>query len=247
MGEIAIQFLGSGDAFGSGGRLQTCIYADTGDTRLLLDCGASSLSAMKLWGVSPSKIEIILLTHLNGDHFGGLPYFFLDAYLVSKRKERLSIAGPPGLHKRIVDAQEILFPGSSQLEPRYPIDYKEFEDKRPVVMGDLIVTPYRVVHASGSLAFALRVEYQGKVITFSGDTEWTDVLVEAAQGADLFICEVYTFEKKIKYHLDYRTLLAHLPKLTCKRMIVTHMSEDLLDRAADLDLEFAEDGKRVVI
>src|SRR5512135_792801 len=115
MSKVSVQFLGSGDAFGSGGRLQTCIYVDCGSVRFLLDCGATSMSALKHWRVSPNSIEAILLTHLHGDHFGGLPFFILDAQLVSRRTRPLSLAGPAGTEQRIQAAQEVLFPGSSQV------------------------------------------------------------------------------------------------------------------------------------
>jgi len=95
--------------------------------------------------------------------------------------------------------------------------------------------------------FALRVTCGGKVIAYSGDTEWTDALVDAARGADLFICEAYFFEKKIKYHLDYRTLMEHRTRLGCRRLILTHMSHDMIQRVGSLDVEWAEDGKCVVV
>src|SRR5207245_196162 len=80
------------------------------------------------------------------------------------------------------------------------------------------VTPFIVKHASGAPAYALRVEYGGKVITYLGDTEWTESLIEAARGADLFVCEAYFFEKKIKYHLDYQTLRENRERLDCRRI-----------------------------
>jgi ribonuclease BN (tRNA processing enzyme) len=87
----------------------------------------------------------------------------------------------------------------------------------------------------------------GKVIAYSGDTEWTEALVEAARAADLFICEAYFFEKKVKYHLDYRTILDHRSQLECRRIILTHMNQDMLSRLKELDLESAEDGQELVL
>jgi ribonuclease BN (tRNA processing enzyme) len=74
MADCTVQFPGSGEAFGSGGRFQTCIYVDAEHPRLLIDCGASSLIAMKRYGVHPRSIDIILVSHLHGDHFGGIPF-----------------------------------------------------------------------------------------------------------------------------------------------------------------------------
>ena len=75
---MRLQFLGSGDAFGSGGRFNMCILVESEATRFLVDCGASSLIAMKRLGVSPNSIDTILITHLHADHFGGLPFFILN-------------------------------------------------------------------------------------------------------------------------------------------------------------------------
>lgn len=244
---VSVQFLGSGDAFGSGGRLQTCIHVESAASNFLIDCGASALIGLRRWKVNPNAVDAILLTHLHGDHFGGLPFFLLDAQLVSKRTRPLTIVGPAGAPARIRDAQEVLFPGSSHAEPTFPVRYLEWVDTSPLQVAGVDVTPYTMVHASGAAAYALRIKCGARVIAYSGDTEWTDALIRAAQGADLFICEAYFWAKQIKYHLDYRTVKANLARLGCKRMMLTHMNEDLLARLHEVDLEWAEDGKRILL
>lgn len=247
MSTVTITFLGSGDTFGSGGRFQTCIHVDAGATQFLLDCGASSLIALKRGQVDLAAIDFILITHLHGDHFGGIPFFILEAQLVSKRTRSLILAGPPGLESRVRLAMEALFPGSAQIPLKFGLEFVELAERVPAHLGTLTVTPYPVIHASGAPPFALRVEIAGKIITYSGDTEWTEELLPAANEADLFICEAYMFDRPIKYHLDYKTLLHHHPRLNCKRLIMTHMHDDLLHRIPDLEIEWAEDGKQVVI
>ncbi len=246
MSQLEILFLGSGDAFGSGGRFQTCFHVRAEATQFLIDCGASSLIAMKRFGVDPSSLDIILLSHLHGDHFGGLPFLILDAQF-SRRTRPLVIAGPPGVEARVRDAMEVLFPGSSAVQRKFIVQFAELAEGSETVLGPLSVIPYRVVHPSGAPSFALRVACGGKVIGYSGDTEWTDTLVQAARGADLFICEAYVFEKKIKYHLDYRTLMDRRTQLGCRRLMLTHMSDDMLQRLQGLDADWAEDGKRIVV
>jgi len=207
-----------------------------------VDCGASSLIAMKGGGVNPSEIGWVIITHLHGDHFGGIPFLILDGQF-HRRVRPLLIAGPPGISARVKAAMEILFPGSSGIPQRFAVEFIELRDRVATAVGPAAVTPFLVEHACGAPPYAVRIEYGRKVIAYSGDTEWTESLVDAARGADLFVCEAYFFEKKIKYHRDYQTLLKQRDRLTCRRLVLTHMSEDMLSRATDLDAECAEDGR----
>jgi ribonuclease BN (tRNA processing enzyme) len=244
---IQVQFLGSGDAFGSGGRLQTCILVKAASNTFLVDCGATALIAMRRFGINPNAIDLILLTHLHGDHFGGIPFFVLDAQLISKRTYPLLIAGPSGTKERITAAMEVFFPGSSQVHRRFPLEVRELAFEQPSTLGEVTVTPYRVQHPSGDPPLALRIACAGKIITYTGDTAWTETLIPASRGAYLLIAEAYSFEKNIKFHLDFRTLMAHVDALEPKRVIVTHMSEDMLARLPALPCEWAEDGKLVEV
>jgi ribonuclease BN (tRNA processing enzyme) len=242
--------LGSGDAFGSGGRFQTCLYVKSNEpytTHLLIDCGTSSLIAMKHFGVEPSAIDTILISHLHGDHFGGLPFFLMEAQYVSGRRKPLVVAGPPGLEARIYEAMEVLFPGSSETPREFALKFVELEDGITAKIGQLAVTPYGVVHPSGAPAYALRVFYEGKILGFSGDTIWTDALVRVASEADLFICECNYWEQEGGYHLDYETLMDHRAELKCRRLILTHMGDAMLSRIQSLDVEGAEDGKSYIL
>jgi ribonuclease BN (tRNA processing enzyme) len=246
MEPIDIQFLGSGDARGSGGRLQTCILVRFGEESLLIDCGASSLIAMNRSGVDPSSIGRVLISHLHGDHFGGIPFLVLDGQF-SRRTRPLLIAGPQGVEERVKTSMEVFFPGSSRVERKFPLSFAEFIPRRETTLGDVQVTAFEGVHPSGSSSLALRVHLDGRIISYSGDTEWTEALLDAARDADLFICEAYYFEKKIKYHLDYRTILDQLPRLGCRRIVLTHMSHDLLSRLGEVKIDWAEDGKKILL
>jgi ribonuclease BN (tRNA processing enzyme) len=158
-----------------------------------------------------------------------------------RRLGPLRIAGPPGVAERVRVAMEVLFPGSSAASRRFPVEFVELAARTPTPLGPALVTAVEVVHPSGAPAYALRLQYGGKIVAYSGDTEWTDALVEVATGADLFVCEAYFFDKVVKYHLDFATLAAHRRRLGCRRLVVTHMSEDMLARRPTLDVEVAED------
>jgi ribonuclease BN (tRNA processing enzyme) len=238
---LRLRFLGSGDAFGSGGRLQTCLCLEGPDGRALLDCGATALVAMKRAGIDPGSIDWILLTHLHGDHFGGVPFLVLDGQF-GRRETPLVVAGPPGTRERVTAAMEVLFPGSSRASRRFATNLLELAPGAATAIGPLTVTTFPVEHASGAPSFALRVDWAGKVVAYSGDTEWCEALVDAARGADLLVCEAYSFERRIRYHLDHATLAAQLPRIGARRIILTHLGPEMLAHRDEAAAECADDG-----
>jgi ribonuclease BN (tRNA processing enzyme) len=247
---MRVKFLGCGDAFGSGGRFNTCFLVDRGESSFLIDCGASAMISIRRFGVDPNRIDAILLSHLHADHFGGLPSFILDAQLVSRRRRPLAIVGPTGLEARLRALMEAHFPGSTKVERRFQIELMEIEPDHAttVSFGDWQVAGFSVVHPSGTPSLALRIECDGKVITYTGDTEWVDTLLSAARNADLLIAEAYTYERKIRFHLDYATLREKLPLMNPKRVVLTHMSLDMLYRVGELqDWEAASDGLDIAL
>jgi ribonuclease BN (tRNA processing enzyme) len=244
---MKLRFLGCGDAFGSGGRFNSCFHVTTGETDFLIDCGASSMIALRRFAVDPNEIRTVFVSHLHGDHFGGLPFLILDAQLYSKRTGPLTLAGPPGLGARLTQAMELLFPGSTGVRRRFETEVIELAPGQPARVNGIAVTPYEVRHACGAPPFALRFEADGKVLAYTGDSEWTEELAAAGRGADLLIAEALFFDKPVKWHLDYRTLRAHLAEIAAKRVILTHMGPDMLARSAEIAHETAEDGLEIVV
>jgi len=237
---VDVHFLGSGDAFGSGGRMQACILLRGAGEALVLDCGATSLVAMKRAGVDPNEIGFVAVSHLHGDHFGGLPFLLLDGQF-NRRTKPLVVAGPPGVQARVHAAMEALYPGSSAAERRFVVEFIEWSERETLRLEGWTVTPFGVVHGSGAPPFALRAETEGVTIAYSGDTEWTDALVDAAEGADLFICECYASGRKMRFHTDFETLQANRHRIACPRIVLTHMGPETL-AAETPGFERAEDG-----
>jgi ribonuclease BN (tRNA processing enzyme) len=239
---VRVRFLGSGDAFGSDGRLHTCFHVSGGAAPFLIDCGASAMISMRRFGVDPSGVPLIVLSHLHGDHFGGIPFVVLDGQLVSRRTEPLTIAGPPGCAARIDALMEAMFPGSAGASRRFKLSVVELEPGARNELPGLTVTPQEVVHPSGSPSLALRCEYADRIVSYSGDTEWTDALLPVAADADLFIAEGYFLDKKVPFHLDVATLRANAARLGARRTVLTHMSPDVLDHPDAAGCEMAADG-----
>jgi len=242
---MQLRFVGCGDALGSGGRFNTCFHVTGAHVNFLIDCGASSLPALKRLGIARDDIDLILITHFHGDHFGGLPFLLLDAQF-TRRARPLVIAGPAGIETKLANLMEALFERSSKTKQRFDLSVVALEPAQSRTFGEVKVTPYPVVHGeSGGPFLAYRVEAEGRVITYSADTEWTDTLIPAARGADLFIAEAYYYDKIVKNHLSLKTLEAHLPEINAKRLVLTHMSDDMLARLGELPYTAAEDGMAV--
>lgn len=245
---MTLQFIGCGDAFGSGGRFNTCFHLKGEQTNLLIDCGASSLIAMKQLGVDRNAIGSIVITHFHADHFGGIPFFILDAQFFSKRREPLTIVGPPGLDQWYERVMEISFPGSSGASRKFELTLREIAAGESLSLDGVVIGAFAADHGDpGGACHAVRIEAEGKSVAYTGDGEWTPSLVPAARDADLFIAEAYFRDKPVATHLSLNTIEAHLDELLPKRLILTHMSEDMLGHPDAARYETAKDGLVVTI
>jgi ribonuclease BN (tRNA processing enzyme) len=244
---MRLQFVGCGDALGSGGRYNTCFHLTGDKVNCLIDCGASSLPALKKLGIAREDIDLILITHFHGDHFAGLPFFMLDAQF-GRRSRPLVIAGPQGIEMRLTQVMEALFEHSSKTKPKFDFAVVALKPQETRTFGAVTVTPYPVVHGeSGGPFLGYRIEAESRVIAYSADTEWTETLVPLAREADLFIAEAYYYDKIVKNHLSLATLEARLPEIKPKRLVLTHMSDDMLGRLDTLGHTAAHDGMIVEI
>jgi ribonuclease BN (tRNA processing enzyme) len=244
---MRLRFVGCGDAFGSGGRFNTCFHVSGRDVNFLIDCGATSLPALKQHDIARENIDLILITHFHGDHFAGLPFLLLDAQF-TRRSRPLVIAGPEGIETRLTQVMEALFEHSSQTRQRFELSVIALRPEETRTFGAVTVTPFPVVHGeSGGPFLGYRIEAEGRVIAYSADTEWTDTLIPLGRDADLLIAEAYYYDRIVKNHLSLKTLEAHLPEIKPKRLILTHMSDDMLGRLETLGHTAASDGMIVEI
>ena len=245
---MQVRFLGCGDAFGSGGRFHTCFQVITDGPNLLIDCGASSTVAFKRFAVDLNAIDAIVLTHFHGDHCGGVPFFMLDAQYISRRTRPFILAGPPGLSAWYERAMDIAFPGSLSNTRRFQFSLVEVNVGHTTDIGGLRLTPFPVVHDErAGPCFGYRAEIGGHVVAYSGDTEWTDSLIDIGRDADLMICEAFTPDKPVTSHLSLNTLKENLALIRPKRLMLTHMGEAMLAQRAQAGHPTAEDGMTVEI
>jgi ribonuclease BN (tRNA processing enzyme) len=228
-GTQQLTFLGCGDAFNSGGRLHTCLHVASNGVRFLMDCGASALAGFKRFGADSLDIDAILITHFHADHFCGLPLFLVESK-IRKRTRTLPIAGPTGIRDYFDAALRALLPGTPA-DFGFDIEFREYGPHAPLEFCGLEVRAFPVIHVPETHPHALRVSTGNSVIAYSGDTEWTDVLIDVARDADLFVCEASTLDRPIRNHVDYETIRSRRDDLACRRLLLTHMGPDVIAAA----------------
>lgn len=240
---MRLQFVGCGDAFGSGGRFNTCFHLHSSGGNALIDCGATSLIALKRLDIDRNAIDVILVTHFHGDHFGGIPFLVMEAQFVTRRERPLIIAGPRGVAERYAQAMDLAFPSSAHQPKRFEVRFQEIEPGAKVAVGVMQVEAFPVVHTpAAGPCLGYRINIDGHIIAYSGDTEWTETLIPLGRNADLFVCEAYTYEREVPHHTALAQLESRLDVIAPKRLILTHMSDDMLGRLGSLAHETASDG-----
>ena len=242
---VKVRFLGTGNAFADGGRSHACIHLEATGASLLLDCGGSSLPAIKK-AMDPATIQAIAISHLHGDHFGGVPYFLMEQFFAG-RKAPLAIGGPRELQQRATRAGEALYKdffGKTTID--YGLSFVTLRET-PVTLGGAEVSAHPVQHVAESDPHGLRVKIDGKLIAYSGDARWSDELATVARGADLFICESTNFSRSDPAHLSYMDVIANRAKIDCGRIILTHLGREAQAHLAEMELESAQDGMLVTL
>lgn len=239
---MRMHVLGCGDAFGSGGRQQSAYLIETDDCLFLLDCGPSALLAMKRAGFDPRRLDAIILSHLHGDHFGGLPFFFIEYLYRNPRHRPLIIAGPPGTEDRVLQLHELMYGGARSPEQMSLHVFQVLRPDESQRVSSLEVFPFRVPHQTQDISLGLKVGHRGKHILFSGDSAWTERFIEQARGVDLFLCECSFYHQQTGMHINYQTLQANLARLGCRRIVLTHLGEEMLAHREEINLTIADDG-----
>jgi ribonuclease BN (tRNA processing enzyme) len=132
---LKLTIIGSGDAFCSGGRLQAAFLLEAGTEPILVDCGATTLLGLERLGIGLDRIPHVVISHLHGDHFGGLLWCLMHAALVTRRTSPLDIYGPPGLEARVTVALEAFYPGMAAKLTGLSVRYHVIEASKPINIG----------------------------------------------------------------------------------------------------------------
>lgn len=236
-----VQCLGSGDAFGSGGRMNTSFFIRHAGKGILLDCGSTTLVALKKVGRSSLDIDVLLISHLHGDHIGGIPFILTERQVKGHEKQGLTLIGPKGMENVVRSITLPLFPGIYE-NLRFPVRFMEFETGDVIDEPDFVLSTFSARHAPSTNPHSLRLTLGKRTIAYSGDTEWNENLIALCEQAELFLCEGYAYNEEENYHMSIKELIRQQSRLTAKRIVLTHLSQEALDSREDIPFDIAEDG-----
>lgn len=241
--------LGSADAFSSGGRAQAGYLVESGGKHFLLEAGPGLLAALKKYGISPAVLDFVIISHLHGDHFAGLPFLILEYKYESRLRKTVVVAGPPKLEHRTRAMMRTMYPRMEVDAVRRKMRFVAIEPgTRMRLSRGSYLSAIRSPHTRYDVSLSLKLETGGKTIVFSGDTGWNEQLIDFSDGADLMICECTYYESSHRgAHINYRELKNNSDRFRVGRMILTHLGSEVLRRESEIEIETAFDGMKIEI
>ncbi len=243
---VGVTLLGTGDAFASGGRLQAGYLVEVGGKRVLLEAGPSILPALKQNQVATDTLDLLIVSHLHGDHFGGLPFLFLEYMWEVPRKRPLVIVGPRNLEQRTWILMRTMFSRFKLEGIRKKLHFKVLDPGKSIRVAGMKVSAIRSPHTNPDVSLSIKLEAGGKTVVFSGDSGWNEELVKFSEGADLLICECTYYESShLRFHMNYPELWKNRDRFKVGRMILTHIGRETLSHAAEVEIEMGFDGMRL--
>lgn len=228
-GSDNILVAGCGDAFSTDGNHHACYRINLDEKVLFLDFGATALTSLKRLKVDLQDVDIIIISHFHGDHYSGLPFYFLDAAILQKRKKKLHLVSPPGLKQKLRELTSLLYPGSEKVLDSFPVEYHVLKADEHILVDGFKIYSVKVKHAKATLPHGLRIEGKDKIVAYSGDTGWTDNLIKIAQDADVFICECNNYDTKMSSHLDYKSFVENKNKLKAREIYLSHLGPEMIE------------------
>jgi ribonuclease BN (tRNA processing enzyme) len=240
---VRLTVIGSSPAWPNPGGAHSGYVVEADGCRVLLDCGPGVLGRLREAEKWPS-VDAIAITHFHLDHWGDLvPWVWGTFYLATNGPvKRPALWVQPGGRDYLTALGERLgFPDMFERT----FDLAEYEPDTPFRTGELKVLPIRVPHYTLQ-TYAFRVQSNGAVLAYSGDSAPSDDLVRAARDADLFVCEATLLHGDLdgqpRGHLSLHECLEAYEASGAKRLLVTHRPCELPDPECH---ELARDGLEI--
>jgi len=218
-----VLIVGSGNAFSSDGRAQTCFLLEAGHDRIVVDCGATSLMQMQRLQVDVAKIDRLIVTHFHGDHIGGIPFLLLHFEFIVRRTAPFEILGPVGVQQKINDLLNCVYPGT---ELSYQLKFTELTEGKKITTGSFEIEALAMSHQPESLGY--RITDGIHFFAFSGDTRWCNNIERLYDGVDVGILELSLIRQPPggTSHIAADEVIANRSLLKAKQLYFNHIYND---------------------
>jgi len=236
--------LGSGAALPTGARHCSAQVVNINGYKLLLDCAEGTQDGIRRCHLKLQSIGTILISHLHGDHFFGLPGLLSTMHLCG-RTESVTVVAPKGAKEVI----ETVFTLTGN-HVGFPVDFREMDftagQHRVFECPRCTVDAFPIVHSVPTYGFRITEEPRGsnppRSYVYCCDTVFTRDILEYIENADL-LCLECTFANELEDLARERQHLTagqagRLALLSgARQLLLTHISARY--REPDLLLEQA--------
>jgi ribonuclease BN (tRNA processing enzyme) len=216
---VLVTVIGCSGSFPGPDSPASCYLVEADGFSLLLDLGSGALGSLQRHH-SLYEVDAVCLTHLHADHCLDLcGYWVARRYCPEGPRPKIPVYGPDGTAERMARAYD--------LDPEPGM--REAFDFTSHHTGPREIGPFRVTTAPMNhpvVAYGFRVEYDGQVVAYSGDTGACDELVDLARDADLFLCEASFLDKPglpSDLHLTAREAGEHAARAGVDKLVLTHL------------------------
>lgn len=249
---MKLHILGSGTCVPNIRRGSSGYALELSKSTVLLDCGSGTTWKLGMVGVDYLTVDHIFITHFHPDHTADLiPFLFATKYPHPKRRREkpLVIWGPKGFTE-FYSSLKIAF--HDWIAPD-KLTVKEINEE-PLRLDDFVLIARNTFHTENSVAY--RIESNGKSIVYSGDTGYTESLIELAKDTDLLLIECsFPDELKFECHLTPSEAGKIASASRAKKIILTHLYADCdeidilsqVRKYVDVDVILAEDLMEIQI